>query len=123
MQYPELRSVAVICDYKGALNEAQVEKALWIGTGGAVKDIGAIMGGINNTLMVLDQMFMRIVEIQKAAAENLGALSSDLAAKSQQLNEVRTERDRLEEQKASLEKEVNRLRKEKAGGAGPGEGS
>ena len=43
-RHPELRSVVVVFDYNGGLNDAQVAKGLWLGENGAVKDIAAIFG-------------------------------------------------------------------------------
>jgi hypothetical protein len=64
-RHPEVRSIAVVFDYRGALNDANVNKALWLGPDGPVRKLDGMFGSLANMLRLTDHMF------SLAAAEEL----------------------------------------------------
>jgi hypothetical protein len=76
--HPELRSVVVVLDYHGKLNEAQVDHALWMGEAGAVTAPDAVLGGMGNILRVLHAMFERAALLQGALHDELARVLKEL---------------------------------------------
>lgn len=64
LEYPELRSVVVVFDYAGELNEAPIRKGFWVGPHGKVQDYAALVGSFRQTLAML--------KLQMAELEALG---------------------------------------------------
>ena len=83
-QHPELRSVCLTLDFKGSLNTAKIDNALWLGETGAVERIDAIMGSIDQTLNLLGIMFLR-------ADDHAVKLRTDLINTSKSLYDRRME--------------------------------
>lgn len=84
----ELRSVLVIFDYYGALNDTPgVSKGLWLSAdGNSPRATDSIVGSVGNTLQCLanmfDDMFARYQELQ----QRLVVVSQEVLEKEQQLS-------------------------------------
>ncbi|MFW6062395.1 MAG: hypothetical protein ACOC93_06260, partial [Planctomycetota bacterium] len=60
--HPELRSVVVVFDYHGGLNDGSPQKGVWTSAQGAVHDPPAIFGGLQN-MMEISQQVMRRADV------------------------------------------------------------
>jgi hypothetical protein len=61
--YPEVRTVAVVVDYKGAINDAQVHDSVWLeidAPNGIVNSPAAAFGSALQTIKLLDGMVGRL---------------------------------------------------------------
>jgi hypothetical protein len=56
---PEVRSVVVVFDYKGELNDSKINKGLWLGEGGGVSDPRAILGTAQNMVAATLETILR----------------------------------------------------------------
>jgi hypothetical protein len=83
--HPELRSVAVVFDYGGNLNDANVLKGVWQGEKGPVSDIPSVMGSITNGMAILSHQTQRLGQINKALQDDLIAVSRTLIQRRQEL--------------------------------------
>lgn len=81
VDHPEVRSVAVVFDYEGGLNDADIDKGLWLGTAGTVVSPAAIFGSIHNTMLVLEQMFVRASRLEQNMRDRYQLLASELLEK------------------------------------------
>ena len=100
-EHPEVRSVAVTLDYKGALNDATVQKGLWLGEEGVVTAPDAILGSTMQNLRMLEEQLGRMFQVAGGMRESLQVLGEELVSKN--------------EEKESLEKSLEAMRKEAAG--------
>ena len=89
-QHPEVRSVVVVLDYHGELNEAKVNRALWIGENGPVTSLPALFGSVNVTLRTLDFMFRRISETEQNLRERAQVLGAEVVKRQKELNAIPT---------------------------------
>jgi serine/threonine protein phosphatase PrpC len=77
-RHPELRSVAVVFDYHGGLNSAQVNKGLWLGENGAVKDIASVFSSLRNLMAMAETQFGRAVAVEEALRTQVTLLTQEL---------------------------------------------
>lgn len=108
--HPELRSVAVVFDYAGSLNDARVDKAIWLGPDGAVQSLAGVFGSIQNTLSLLDAQMTRAAAAEQQMRERVSILGAEAKSKHEELQ-------KLERKKAALEAEIERLRPSKESGS------
>lgn len=80
-KHPEVRSCTAVLDYRGGLNSAQIDKAIWMGENGPVQDIAAVIGSINNTLLALEVMFVRAHVLEEQLRQRLANLSKEVIVK------------------------------------------
>lgn len=59
VQHPELRTVSVVLDYSGRLNEAGLREGIWLGRSGAVQAPDALAGSAGQTLKLLSRQLER----------------------------------------------------------------
>ena len=88
--HAEVRSVIVVIDYAGELNEANVDKGLWVGEDGAVTKIDAIHGSIGNTVAVLEQLFLRAAQHAQNMREQVMVLGKEIIKRKAELNGIET---------------------------------
>jgi len=72
-QHPELRSFAVVLDYQGSLNDAQVMKGVWRGRQGLVKGLDELYGSLVQTqrlAAVQHQRLLQYVQLLKDEAKS-----------------------------------------------------
>ena len=77
-EHPELRSVVVVLDYHGTLNNSDVDKGIWIGTDGSVIRPEAVFGSIDNTMKILEVMFGRSVSMVEGIKEQAHVVMHEL---------------------------------------------
>jgi hypothetical protein len=85
--HPEVRSVIVVLDYKGPLNDAPIDKALWIGENGAVTGLDAMFGSAANLMRVMQHVFGSIDQRGQAMREEAQVLGNELVKRRQQLEQ------------------------------------
>ena len=83
-EHPELRSVAVVFDFEGGLNDAQVNKGLWVGRDGPVIQPNAIFGSIKNVQMMVETMFDRSVVLTQDMKEQVQIIAQENITRRQQ---------------------------------------
>ena len=83
--HPELRSVAVVFDYTGNLNEAPIKAGIWKGEDGHVVGAGAIIGSIQQMLKVLGQQFVRVQGLEQGMREELTIIGQELVKRKKEL--------------------------------------
>ena len=76
--HPEIRSVIVVMDYKGALNDAKVDRAVWIGDQGPVTAVDGLFGSLSSMLRVLELMFQRIVVKENELKDQIVVIGNEL---------------------------------------------
>jgi len=86
--HPEVRSAVVVLDYRGGLNDAKIDKAIWLGDNGPVNEPAAMFGGIYNMLGVLEVMFTRAAQNEQAMVQRAQALGAEIVKREQRLAEV-----------------------------------
>src|SRR6478735_4971737 len=86
--HPEVRSAVVVLDYKGGLNDAKIDKAVWIGEHGAVQSPAAIFGSVYNTLATLEVMFTRLAAVEQVAMTRIKQLSDDMLKKEREFEQL-----------------------------------
>lgn len=94
-RHPEVRSIAVAIDYHGLLNEAQVNKGLWLGENGAVTTPEAIFGSFFVTLNLLTVQFQRMAELGAQLKKQAEELAKKTLAESQEYARLKQELEQL----------------------------
>lgn len=84
---PDLRSVLVVFDWKGALNDARgVIKGLWAGEdGGVPADPAAVFGTAQNTIGALAEVMARAIHVEDLARGRLKEVAAQVEAKRKEL--------------------------------------
>lgn len=81
-KHPELRSVAIVFDWRGSLNDRpDVIKGMWLNDRGRVEDPAAVFGGLQNTALMLRGMSDRADECQSNMRELVRQLGNELHAR------------------------------------------
>jgi hypothetical protein len=83
--HPEVRSVAATVDYYGALNDAVVQKGIWLGEEGVVTTPDAILGSTMQTLRLLEEQIGRLFQVAGSMKESLQVLGEELVKKSKEV--------------------------------------
>ncbi len=86
--HPELRSVVVVLDYAGALNDAPIDKALWIGKDGPINNIAAVLGSLDNVIATLEPMFARAITLNRNLRDQATVLGTELIKRRKELDEL-----------------------------------
>jgi hypothetical protein len=92
-RHPEVRGVACTVDYFGALNDADVNYAVWIGRDGVVSKADGIVGGAFQQVKLLGLMFERGLKMATALRDALTSLSKQVADEHEKLEALRKEGD------------------------------
>ena len=102
MDYADvLRSVLVVFDYYGSLNDApDLNKAIWLGPQGAQQEPAGIIGSIGASLQATAHMLDRAFLLRNALREDLEETQKALQTALQALHERKEE---LEQVKKELE--------------------
>ncbi len=102
-RHPELRSVAIVFDYQGQLNDAAVIKAMFRSSTGVQATPEAIFGTMNNTIRLIDFLAksagQAVNGIQRAASEagqQALAFSSQAEEKAKNVESLAREEQRLQ---------------------------
>jgi hypothetical protein len=90
-EHPEVRSVVVTVDYAGGLNDANIDKALWLGADGPVKSIAAVLGSVSNTLRTLEIMFGRAIQLEAELRKQIQASGAEVVNQQKALHAVNEE--------------------------------
>ena len=94
--HPELRSVGVIFDWNGPLNEAAIKAGLWTGEDGGVNQPAAIAGSIHQTMKLLLQQVNRMAQLEQGLKEELAIIGQAVVLKRQALELMDKERQPTE---------------------------
>lgn len=86
--HPELRTVGIVLDWNGPLNDAAIKAGLWICEDGGVATPVAIAGSINQTMKLLVQQVSRMSELEQGMREELAIIGQALVRKRQELIEA-----------------------------------
>ena len=86
--HPEVRTVSASVDFYGTLNDAQVQKGVWIGESGMVTAPDAILGSTMQTLRLLEEQIGRLFQVAGGMRESLQVLGEELVKKSKELAEL-----------------------------------
>lgn len=89
--HPELRSVGVVFDWTGPLNEAAIKAGLWTGEDGGVNTPVAIAGSIHQTMKLLLQQVNRMATFEQGLKEELALIGQAVVLKRQELAELLSE--------------------------------
>jgi hypothetical protein len=87
-RYPEARSIAAVVDFHGALNDAEVNKGIWLGENGPVKNPAEIFGSIFQTLRLLESQVGRAVELVQQLKDHAELLGSEVVKRSEELKQI-----------------------------------
>lgn len=90
-RYPEARSIAAVVDFHGALNDAEVNKGIWLGENGPVKNPAEIFGSIFQTLRLLESQVGRAVELVQQLKDHAELLGSEVVKRSEELKQLEEE--------------------------------
>lgn len=77
-KFPEARAIAAIVDYHGSLNDADVNKGVWIGENGDHKTLTEVFGGIAQTLRMLDLQIGVANTLYSRFRENMTVLGTEI---------------------------------------------
>jgi len=77
-EHPEVRSVIMILDYKGSLNDADVDKALWIGESGQVTQLDAMFGAVAGLMRVMNHVMARIDQVAANMRDEAQIIGTEL---------------------------------------------
>lgn len=81
LRHPEARSVLVVFDFHGQLNEAQIQKGVVMGRRGTVVGLDELQGVLWQTFGMVQHLLMRLVSVaDKVRAESLKSLKTLLEA-------------------------------------------
>lgn len=87
-----LRSVVVVLDYYGALNDTDgINKAIWLGPEGPQNDPAGIVGSIGVTLQAAAHMFDRSFQLLHTIREEMESTLTDLHERKVELESVKKE--------------------------------
>lgn len=95
-QFPMLRSIGVTFDYYGALNDAQVQKGVWMSDKGPVSSADAIFGSMFQTLRLLQEQFARAIDYGAHLRESVEVMTIESVRLHNDIQEKTTELQRLE---------------------------
>ena len=91
--HPEIRSVVIVFDYAGSLNELNIRCSAWIGAKGIVTDPSAIVGAVNNVLMTALSLVARGGMTAQSMRDELLQVAKELLAKRKELSEINAQLD------------------------------
>lgn len=96
-QFPMLRSLCTTFDYYGKLNDAQVQKGVWMSDKGPVSSADAIFGSMFQTLRLLEEQFGRAIDYGAKLRETVEVLTVESVRLHNDIQEKTTELGRLTE--------------------------
>lgn len=76
--HPELRAVAVVFDYHGGLNDADVIRGVWLGEDGPVTRPDAVVGSMFQLMKMLELQCGRALGLINQLRETLEAAGSEV---------------------------------------------
>jgi hypothetical protein len=80
-----LRSVGLVLDYHGGLNNTEgIKKGLWLGPQGQVSDPAAVIGSMQQTLVLWGEISSRALQITGNAQDMLAAVLREIHQKQQE---------------------------------------
>jgi hypothetical protein len=84
-----LRSVGIFFDYYGSLNEAAgVQKGMWMGPEGPVQTPDGVIGSLQGSLILVQEILGRAAEMEGNARENLTVLLTEIQKRSEEYDEL-----------------------------------
>ena len=87
-RYPEARTIAAVVDYHGLLNDAEINKGVWLGENGAVKSPDEIFGSLLQTLRLFESQFGRAVELVTQFIEHVEVLGAESVKRHEELKSL-----------------------------------
>lgn len=86
--FPEVRSIAVSVDYHGALNDADINKGIWLGEAGPVTSPDAIFGSVFQTLRMLETQCGRALQLMEQMRENVEVLGAEALKRHEEIQRL-----------------------------------
>jgi hypothetical protein len=87
LDHPELRSVAVVFDFVGDLNDGGADRGVWIGEDGPVRTLEGIHGSIAQMLRMSEMMFVRAQALSNQMREDAAVIGQELVRRQKQLED------------------------------------
>jgi len=85
-----LRSVGVFFDYYGSLNATpSIQKGMWLGPEGAVSTPDGVIGSLQGSLVLLEEILTRAAQMEAHARENLGVLLGEIQQRSEEHEQLK----------------------------------
>lgn len=93
LDHPELRSVAIVFDYMGGLNDAEISKGIWVSEDGAVKTLEGIHGSLQQLMRMMETMFVRASALSEQMREQATVIGQELVRRKQELETMNAEEE------------------------------
>ncbi len=90
-RHPEARSLAMVVDYQQSLNDANVNKGLWIGPNGSVTDPAAVFGSMHQTLELLQTQIVAARKVVLNLQQQAGHYGQELVKTREALQTLQAE--------------------------------
>lgn len=87
-KYPEARSIAAMVDYHGGLNDADINKGIWLGENGNNKSFVEVFGGLFQTLRLLEGQLSLASKMIENLREQAEVIGSEVVKKSEELKKI-----------------------------------
>ena len=100
--FPEVRSIACSVDYHGSLNDADINKGIWLGEGGPVTAPDAIFGSVFQTLRILETQCARALQLMESMRENVEVLGSEAVKRHEEIQRLDAQIEARKEQLRGL---------------------
>lgn len=98
-RHPEARSVAAVVDYFGALNDANIQKGIWVSPHGPVDTPDGVFGSMFQQLRMLEEQFARAIGYAQQLREDVQSMATEavaLGGRNEQLRkEIAAQEERL----------------------------
>lgn len=95
-QFPMLRSIGVTFDFYGNLNDAQIQKGVWMSDKGPVSSADAVFGSMFQTLRLLQEQFGRAIDIGADLRRSIEVMTVESVRLHNAIQEKSAELQRLE---------------------------
>lgn len=80
LKHPEVGALAVVVNWRGALNDAKISHGLWLSPQGPVTTMQDIIGSIGQTLKMFDFMLGQAARLEVGLRERVTQLGKELVA-------------------------------------------
>lgn len=86
-----VRSIGVFFDYFGNMNMTPgIHKGALRGHNGTVATADAVIGSLQASIIMTEELLLRAAQLEEAAREDLSVLLSEITSKGQELEELQT---------------------------------
>lgn len=83
--HPEIRSAVVVLDFRGELNNAAIDRAIWLGSDGKSHTAEGVFGSIHAMMAVLDVMYTHLAQLEKSMRDRMLVMAQE----AQKINHAR----------------------------------